>query len=692
MNSGCRLLAAALMVASIFPCSIDTRPSFLPQHVPEKFDSAFVRGNLGIIPSTLSEKYKLIAWLYLAGLPLDKEEQDAVLAPSTVDASFQPIEDWRRACQGTSCSLLFPSTGKASRLTQGTFYINCLPDAFATAARTLNDRRQRYANTNLLAAWADAQGRVFENCNSQQPVYPEDPDRSLPPLARADRMYQIAAAHFYAEDLDGAESRFRAIAADATSPWRDTAAYMVARTLIREGSLLHKREALQQARVQLEKIASGPLHESAQGLIGYINTLDDPASELKSLAARLTVPHAGPAFSKTIDEATFALTSDRFHEPLANPVVPEPFDWIVALESNKPDYSVQRWRQSHSVLWLTAALINADATDKDASGLIEAGLKVPQNSPAFDTVMFHSIRLMIRNGGRDEARRRLDTLFGGKRRNLNSVDNAFRAQRMSIAASFDDFLRWAPRRPIGIAEDNYDVGGVDDSPILGSDSVEVFNYFAPLPKLVEAAESSRLPGWPRTQIAITTWTRAFILGDNDDANRVIPILAEGHPTWASDLEAFRAAGGDEKRFVGALLIARHGDFHTHLWSDFRPAQPANELGPDWWCSGDLEDPPDRDLPEAVLSKGDRTEAAREVRRVRAEGDGQTFLAPIIMAWSKAHPDDPRVPEALHRLVRITRYGCRGGSDNGSISKAAFRLLHQSYPASAWAHQTPYWFQ
>ena len=150
--------------------------------------------------------------------------------------------------------------------------------------------------------------------------------------------------------------------------------------------------------------------------------------------------------------------------------------------------------------------------------------------------------------------------------------------------------------------------------------------------------------------------------------------------------------GDEKRFAGALLIARHGDFHTHLWSDFRPAPPANGRGPDWWWSGDLHGQPNSYLPETVLSKNDRAKAAGELRQLTAAGDGQSFLAPIIMAWSKAHPDDPRVPEALHRLVRITRYGCRGGSENGSISKAAFHLLHERYPASAWARQTPYWFQ
>lgn len=119
MNSGCRLLAAALMVASIFPCSIDTRPSFLPQHVPEKFDSAFVRGELGIIPSTLSERYKLIAWRYLAGLPLDQQEQEAILVRPTGDNSFEP-EAWGKVRQSAGLTNRFFNTGTASRLEPGT--------------------------------------------------------------------------------------------------------------------------------------------------------------------------------------------------------------------------------------------------------------------------------------------------------------------------------------------------------------------------------------------------------------------------------------------------------------------------------------------------------------------------------------------------------------------------------------------
>jgi hypothetical protein len=63
-----------------------------------------------------------------------------------------------------------------------------------------------------------------------------------------------------------------------------------------------------------------------------------------------------------------------------------------------------------------------------------------------------------------------------------------------------------------------------------------------------------------------------------------------------------------------------------------------------------------------------------------------------MAWSKTHANDARVPEALYRLVRVTRYGCRNVAGNGEISKAAFDLLHSRYSDNEWTRQTPYWFK
>jgi hypothetical protein len=67
-----------------------------------------------------------------------------------------------------------------------------------------------------------------------------------------------------------------------------------------------------------------------------------------------------------------------------------------------------------------------------------------------------------------------------------------------------------------------------------------------------------------------------------------------------------------------------------------------------------------------------------------------YFAPAVLDWAKAHPDDPRVPEALHFFVRATRFGCVDKSI-GPYSRRAFDLLHKKYPQSEWAKQTPYWF-
>ena len=61
------------------------------------------------------------------------------------------------------------------------------------------------------------------------------PDK--PEWLRKDRDYQIAAALFYSLNFDEARDRFERIAVDNESPWRETADYLVARTLVRQASL-----------------------------------------------------------------------------------------------------------------------------------------------------------------------------------------------------------------------------------------------------------------------------------------------------------------------------------------------------------------------------------------------------------------------------------------------------------------------
>ena len=67
-----------------------------------------------------------------------------------------------------------------------------------------------------------------------------------------------------------------------------------------------------------------------------------------------------------------------------------------------------------------------------------------------------------------------------------------------------------------------------------------------------------------------------------------------------------------------------------------------------------------------------------------------YLCTEAIAWARSHPQDPRVPEALHLAVEATHYG---PSDESSrpYSKQAFDLLHRRYPDSEWTKKTKYWY-
>lgn len=46
---------------------------------------------------------------------------------------------------------------------------------------------------------------------------------------------------------------------------------------------------------------------------------------------------------------------------------------------------------------------------------------------------------------------------------------------------------------------------------------------------------------------------------------------------------------------------------------------------------------------------------------------------------------------LHHAVRTTRYGCQRNGSHAAYSRAAFKILHQSYGDTVWAEATPYWY-
>jgi len=86
----------------------------------------------------------------------------------------------------------------------------------------------------------------------------------------------------------------------------------------------------------------------------------------------------------------------------------------------------------------------------------------------------------------------------------------------------------------------------------------------------------------------------------------------------------------------------------------------------------------------------RQQEEEEAVQLHQLATAPNYLAEETLRWAREDPADQRLPEALHLVVRSTRYGCSNKMTKG-FSKQAFDLLHHRFPRSPWTKRTPYFY-
>ena len=330
-------------------------------------------------------------------------------------------------------------------------------------------------------------------------------------------------------------------------------------------------------------------------------------------------------------------------------------DWILSFQAGGVG-ALEKWHEHPTLPWLLAALQSAKPGDDAVQGLMTAASQVKSDSPAYLTVNYQRVRLLPAAEARDLATRLLSTKMG------TSDRNQLRAQRMRLAVDFEDFLRYAPRAVVGEAPTS--LGRLDD------DSAEILDRVVPLDLLKQASSSSLLPLETRNRLRRVVAVRGLVLA----------------PTPNFD-EVFR-------------VLKTPGDA-PYVQSDSYPrgVKPADldDYRDNWWCSGSkrnffVETPSDASPLVASFVPTDlRERAAGERKKLADLPAGPSWLGAQTIAFAEQHPQDLRVPEALYRVVRASRFGCTD-EHTGEFSKRAFDLLHHHYPASEWTKKTPYWYK
>lgn len=769
----------------------------------------FAQGRLGIVQPTYARSYLTVAYRHMSGLTVKDDEAQALVAmwngrlgrlafgsgsrpgpdgtpvapPSASAPVVSGVDSWRRARRAIG---ELPDVEYAvERAVPGVeyqWYANVRDDAFERAAETLAARLAEFGKGSpVVRSWVIAQDLVF-SADKEVPAALTPLGADAPALARADRAYQLAAAHFYAGAFAQARERFLVIAKDDASPWHGSAPYLAARCLLRQATVgpttpADAQRLLERAITELEAVAAdesapGGLRESSRGLRvwaeywrGAAITDQQKPDAIDDAARRLLEAAPGPGIGPVLDRFTRLLDRRAAATPPAErdtaATVPPPssppaaatansaadlLDWLSVFQhANEQIFEARyqpgasaadvrdatavqalaRWRQRKTIPWLVAILTHARPGTPGVDDALSAAATVGTSSPAYATLAYHRARLRIESADLAAARALLDDAIaaGGEGRMPSSALNDLRTLRLRTARTLEEFLADGAKPSLGarIAGSDYELGAADDemSPAGGQpmaarrrigermfddDAAAGLNRL-PLATLVEAAVSPSLPPHLQYDLAVAAWTRALLLEDRVQGERVAPRLRALAPVLAADVDAYLSAPTPEDgRVAGTWAILRHPGLSPFVRPGLGREDPLEErdaLHDNWWCGparSQAEYVPDISSSAAKWPGGQRpaflgadaaAAAGGELERLKPAS--ATWLARSTVAWAQARPADRRLPEALHLAVQASRFGCTDPS-TGQAARAAFTLLHARFSSSSWAKKTRYWYK
>jgi hypothetical protein len=720
--------------------------------------TTYAQGQLGILQPTYARSYLYVAYRYLIGMGFQPEEQAALLAlwnerlnpqadlwNTDVSAAVKVWSEARAQIDEVGpppAVNVFKTLEARNGLAYYHVFLNCPADAFLTAARTLTERIGQFgADSVEMREWVHAQDQVFTNCSGARTI-PAATAPQSPEILQKDRAYQIAAAHFYAGDLVAAEQLFRDIAADPASPWRPLAPYLVARALLRQGSLIPRYHdvdttKLTEAKQLLDAILSDQnfqaIHPATSRLLAVVGFRLEPDERLHELAQSLLTPNIGPALKQHLWDYTLLLDSvadARQGSRLSAARRSEVTDWILTFQdtsANSLEHALERWTTTSALPWLVASLTKIAAGHPRVSELLAVAERVPPEAAAFASVTFHRLRLLSSSGKQDVSRQQLDSLLSQAKPIFPpSARNLLLALRLRLARTLNEFLLTTPRIPVAIT---YNIDGRElpealetnerlqliarDRPLFDADTARVFNRRLPLDTLRESVHRSVLPINLRRELAMAVLTRSLLLREEDTTRDLVPVVKALIPELGPSLDEYRATiSRDARAFTGFFMILHFPGLKPFVQDNVGRLTPLDEIDTyrdNWWCAIDavgsgaareadrLSAPLEtlyrtgQDPAFEFLNPQQASAAQYELQRLASLGPAPNYLSQQVTAWAQKTPSDPRLPEALHLAVKAARYGC-ADADTGKFSKAAFDLLHERYPKSPWAQKTKYWYK
>lgn len=619
-------------------------------------------------------------------------------------------------------------------------FVNCQNDGFLTATHSLKELIKKYGtNSKETKGWLVAQDQVFCNCGvdparrdykpgAPGPFLPAKLVGSEPMLIKKHRQYQLGCAYFYSSHFDEALKELEEIAADPESPWQKIAPYLQVRALIRK-SCLQKRDkdpkVLARAQALCDRLYGDPsyagMRDDIKKLRRILRCRQLKLPELSNLFQR----DKGAALEEHLDDLTmtidFALsesTVDGFKSIPPAILYDDLVDWVLTFSQTDDEsyaHAVKKWKVRRTLPWLMACIAKATKGDAELPAILAEAAKLPSTSPGYLTASYHLVRLWLETQNVELARKRLDSILALPL--SANTKNSFLEEQALVARSIGELINDCAIVPAGIIQGDQDVPEwfsnckppVKPPMMFNPASIDLLNSKLPLSLMRQIAMTQTLPRHLRTDALKAVWVRAVMLGNDSIAREVSVPLMKLLPQLSSSLLAYNVAKSpDERRFASTLAILKSPGLRPYFTQGTmreRSVEQMDVYSDNWWRNPQGDDSDEYygtaadklrrgqlPAPAAPLfaTAVEKEQLEKELQSLSKLGCSANYLAKLSIDWSKRARQDPRVPEALHFAIKVTRYG--GTDENTSaLSKQAFQILKKNYPGNKWEKETKFYF-
>lgn len=525
-----KIFVSAILILAVFASSVPSVLACGPFTVDPLFSftkhldypiANFSSEKIGVVPETYGRISLYVYYRQLNNLPLTEKEKSEVaraisyrigthwsedsdagtkpptLAPASTD-KINPYTRWTASRAKITGEEIKTSSEKQDA-DDYSFYTNCLSDAYTTATNTLESRVAKYGTNDDVKNWLKGQDAVFSNCSAQGTL-PEDAAANAPGWLKNDRQYQIAAALFYQEKFPDSRKTFEQIAADDSSVWKNTAKFVLARTYIRQASLIddsdeattdaaakkskqtEKADLLKKADDQFENILSDvsmkDFHDSAHRLLNLVRYRGNPLQQRNFLADKLVQPAENTDIYNNLTDYVWLLDkveSDAREKGIEidqkqaelekkqydynyrlkirdigkDELGKDLSDWLYSYQAaDSFEHCYDKWKETGKLSWFVGALTKVKNDSPKLGELLTEAEKIQSGSPAYANVRYHLIQSLLESNKRAEAKRKLDEVFNTSYKTFSrSTQNKFLAQRMILAGNLEEFLKYAQRQP-----------------------------------------------------------------------------------------------------------------------------------------------------------------------------------------------------------------------------------------------------